>query len=160
MSKFDLKRFYHFCFQLRIEAKELGLIRMNNLLGTQTYVMDEVAKGLENDKHFFVCLKGRQLGITTITLALDLYWHFKGASTYASKLEAYKKNTTLKDAVVTGLCKIGDHRVALGVMDFNFLGGSMGSVVEFRERIHTCGVVAHSRSNHACSERGVACCQS
>jgi acetyl-CoA carboxylase carboxyl transferase subunit beta len=55
--------------------------------------------------------------------------NFKGASTYKSKLEAYKKNTTLKDAVVTGLCKIGDQRVALGVMDFNFLGGSMGSVV-------------------------------
>jgi acetyl-CoA carboxylase carboxyl transferase subunit beta len=55
--------------------------------------------------------------------------HFKGASTYASKLEAYRKRTTLKDAVVTGLCKIGDQRVALGVMDFNFLGGSMGSVV-------------------------------
>ena len=54
---------------------------------------------------------------------------FKGVATYASKLEAYKKNTTLKDAVVTGLCKIGEQRVALGVMDFNFLGGSMGSVV-------------------------------
>jgi acetyl-CoA carboxylase carboxyl transferase subunit beta len=50
-------------------------------------------------------------------------------STYKSKLEAYQKNTTLKDAVVTGLCKIGEHRVALGVMDFSFLGGSMGSVV-------------------------------
>jgi acetyl-CoA carboxylase carboxyl transferase subunit beta len=55
--------------------------------------------------------------------------NFKGVSTYKSKLDAYKKNTTLKDAVVTGLCKIGDHRAALGVMDFNFLGGSMGSVV-------------------------------
>lgn len=55
--------------------------------------------------------------------------NFKGASTYKSKLEAYKKNTTLKDAVITGLCKIGNHRLALGVMDFNFLGGSMGSVV-------------------------------
>ena len=54
---------------------------------------------------------------------------FKGVATYASKLEAYKKNTTLKDAVLTGLCKIGEQRVALGVMDFNFLGGSMGSVV-------------------------------
>jgi len=54
---------------------------------------------------------------------------FKGVATYKSKLEAYKKNTTLKDAVITGLCKIGNHRVALGVMDFNFLGGSMGSVV-------------------------------
>src|SRR5664279_1382719 len=41
---------------------------------------------------------------------------FKGVSTYKSKLEAYKKNTTLKDAVVTGLCKIGEQRVALGVI--------------------------------------------
>ena len=31
--------------------------------------------------------------------------------------------------MLTGLCKLGDHRVALGVMDFSFLGGSMGSVV-------------------------------
>jgi acetyl-CoA carboxylase carboxyl transferase subunit beta len=54
---------------------------------------------------------------------------FKGVSTYKSKLEAYQKNTTLKDAVVTGLGKIGPHRLALGVMDFSFLGGSMGSVV-------------------------------
>ena len=49
---------------------------MDTLLGTQTYVMDEIAKGLENDIHFFVILKGRQLGITTISLALDLYWQF------------------------------------------------------------------------------------
>ena len=46
------------------------------LLGTQSYVMQEIAKGLEDNKHFFVILKGRQLGITTISLALDLYWHF------------------------------------------------------------------------------------
>ena len=49
---------------------------MDNLLGTQTYVMEEIAKGLQDDIHFFVILKGRQLGITTISLALDLYWHF------------------------------------------------------------------------------------
>lgn len=38
--------------------------------------MNEIAKGLDNDIHFFVILKGRQLGITTISLALDLYWQF------------------------------------------------------------------------------------
>jgi acetyl-CoA carboxylase carboxyl transferase subunit beta len=54
---------------------------------------------------------------------------FKGVETYAAKLESYQKSTTLKDAVVTGVCKIGEHRAALGVMDFDFLGGSMGSVV-------------------------------
>jgi len=73
---FDLKQFYHFCAQLQIETKEQGLKKMGNLLGSQTYVMDEIKKGLDEDVHFFVILKGRQLGITTISLALDLYWHF------------------------------------------------------------------------------------
>jgi acetyl-CoA carboxylase carboxyl transferase subunit beta len=54
---------------------------------------------------------------------------FKGVATYKSKLDAYRKSTTLKDAVVTGIAKIGTHTAALGVMDFQFLGGSMGSVV-------------------------------
>jgi acetyl-CoA carboxylase carboxyl transferase subunit beta len=48
---------------------------------------------------------------------------------YEGKLERDKKATLLQDAVVTGLCKIGEHRVALGVMEFGFMGGSMGSVV-------------------------------
>ena len=73
---FNKDLFYKFCSELKIETKEQGLRKMNNLLGTQTYVMNEIAKGLEDDIHFFVILKGRQLGITTISLALDLYWHF------------------------------------------------------------------------------------
>jgi hypothetical protein len=77
--KFNLKQFYTFCSQLKIETKEQGLRKMDNLLGTQTYVMDEIANGLENGIHFFVILKGRQLGITTISLALDLYWHYINA---------------------------------------------------------------------------------
>jgi acetyl-CoA carboxylase carboxyl transferase subunit beta len=54
---------------------------------------------------------------------------FTGVTSYSSKLEAYQKTTGLKDAVIAGVGKIGHHRVALGVMDFGFLGGSMGSVV-------------------------------
>ena len=54
---------------------------------------------------------------------------FTGAASYKDKLTANWKKTGLKDAVVTGIGKIGEHRLALGVMDFAFLGGSMGSVV-------------------------------
>jgi len=54
---------------------------------------------------------------------------FTGVASYTNKLADYQKATGLKDAVITGLCKIGEHRAALGVMDFSFLGGSMGSVV-------------------------------
>ncbi len=54
---------------------------------------------------------------------------FTGVTSYTSKLESYQSSTGLKDAVLTGICRLGSQRVALGVMDFNFLGGSMGSVV-------------------------------
>ena len=54
---------------------------------------------------------------------------FTGVASYKEKLDVYQKTTGLKDAVITGIGKITDFRVALGVMDFAFLGGSMGSVV-------------------------------
>jgi acetyl-CoA carboxylase carboxyl transferase subunit beta len=54
---------------------------------------------------------------------------FTGVAAYTTKLEDTKKKTSLKDAVITGIGKIGEHRIGLGVMDFSFLGGSMGSVV-------------------------------
>lgn len=54
---------------------------------------------------------------------------FTGVASYTSKLEEYRKSTGLRDSVITGICQIGEQRVALGVMDFSFLGGSMGSVV-------------------------------
>ena len=55
--------------------------------------------------------------------------NFTGAASYKSKLEKNLATTGLKDAVITGIGKIGEHRVGLGVMDFKFLGGSMWSVV-------------------------------
>ncbi|MDR3456834.1 MAG: acetyl-CoA carboxylase, carboxyltransferase subunit beta [Verrucomicrobiae bacterium] len=50
-------------------------------------------------------------------------------ASYKSKLERDRKATMLRDAVVTGIGKIGKHQVGLGVIDFRFMGGSMGSVV-------------------------------
>ena len=54
---------------------------------------------------------------------------FTGVASYPSKLERYQGKTGESDAVITGLCQMGSHKVALGIMDFSFLGGSMGSVV-------------------------------
>jgi acetyl-CoA carboxylase carboxyl transferase subunit beta len=48
---------------------------------------------------------------------------------YAKKLKQYRKKTGMEDAVVTGRATIKGRPVVLGVMDFRFLGASMGSVV-------------------------------
>jgi acetyl-CoA carboxylase carboxyl transferase subunit beta len=48
---------------------------------------------------------------------------------YSKKISEHQERSGSKDAVITGIGRLNTHRVALGVMDFNFLGGSMGSVV-------------------------------
>ena len=48
---------------------------------------------------------------------------------YEEKLTAAKQKTNLEEAVVTGKCKINKKDVLLGIMSFDFMGGSMGSVV-------------------------------
>jgi acetyl-CoA carboxylase carboxyl transferase subunit beta len=48
---------------------------------------------------------------------------------YADRLEEARKKTGLEDAILSGVGKIGGRHVALAVMDFRFIGGSMGSVV-------------------------------
>ncbi len=54
---------------------------------------------------------------------------FTGTDSYPDKLAGNIRKTGHKDAVSCGEARIGDHEVALGVMDFSFLGASMGSVV-------------------------------
>lgn len=49
--------------------------------------------------------------------------------TYPRKQEENERKSGLKDAIVTGTCKIEGSGAALGVMDFGYFGGSMGSVV-------------------------------
>ena len=54
---------------------------------------------------------------------------FSDRKLYVKRLEDMKLKTGLHDAVQTGIGEIGHIQIALGVMDFRFMGGSMGSVV-------------------------------
>ncbi len=54
---------------------------------------------------------------------------FKDRRAYAERLLESQAATGLKDAVVTGICQVNGIPMALAVMDFRFMGGSMGSVV-------------------------------
>ncbi|QPN56939.1 acetyl-CoA carboxylase carboxyltransferase subunit beta [Synechococcus sp. CBW1107] len=54
---------------------------------------------------------------------------FKDRRSYADRLRDTQQSTGLRDAVVTGHCLLEGLPLSLGVMDFRFMGGSMGSVV-------------------------------
>lgn len=55
--------------------------------------------------------------------------NFVDTESYAERIKKAQAKTGLNDAVVTGLGEICGHKIALAVMDFEFMGGSMGSVV-------------------------------
>lgn len=48
---------------------------------------------------------------------------------YKASITKSKEASGLNEAIKIGTCSINSHEVALGVMDFRFIGGSMGSVV-------------------------------
>jgi len=54
---------------------------------------------------------------------------FTDTVSYSERLEKAKAKTGLDEAVITGIGQIEGHKVATAVMDFDFMGGSMGSVV-------------------------------
>lgn len=48
---------------------------------------------------------------------------------YAAKIKGDRSKSGLNEAIVVGFCSISGVPVGVGVMDFNFRGGTMGSVV-------------------------------
>jgi len=77
----------------------------------------------------------RQLIDTNTWRSLDEELHpidplkFRDRKAYSDRLREIQDKTGLADAVQTGLGQLAGLPVALGVMDFRFMGGSMGSVV-------------------------------
>nr|YP_009319145.1 acetyl-CoA carboxylase beta subunit [Merianthera pulchra]APA18246.1 acetyl-CoA carboxylase beta subunit [Merianthera pulchra] len=48
---------------------------------------------------------------------------------YKDRIDSYQRKTGLTEAVQTGTGRLNGISIAIGVMDFQFMGGSMGSVV-------------------------------
>src|SRR5678815_4618227 len=81
---------------------------------------------------------------------------FQGMASYEDRLRKYQESTGLIDSVLSGAGLIEGYKVALAIMDFSFLGGTLGSVAG--ERItraieeatkNRCAVIIFSASGGA-----------
>ena len=54
---------------------------------------------------------------------------FSSRTSYRQRIANDQRRTGLTEALVTGTCLIGGSPAILAVLDFGFMGGSMGSVV-------------------------------
>ncbi|HEX3437174.1 MAG TPA: acetyl-CoA carboxylase, carboxyltransferase subunit beta [Pseudacidobacterium sp.] len=55
--------------------------------------------------------------------------HFSDLKSYKSRLKKAQADTGLNDAIINALGQMGPHSVVLSVMEYSFIGGSMGAVV-------------------------------
>lgn len=68
---------------------------------------------------------------------------FIDTENYPQRLASAKEKSGHNEAVIVGTCQLLSHEIALGVLDFNFMGGSMGSVVGERLTL----LIEHSLSH-------------
>jgi len=54
---------------------------------------------------------------------------FVDSELYTDRIKKAQEKTKRKDAAMVGVCEIKGKKIALGILDFSFMGGSMGSVV-------------------------------
>jgi acetyl-CoA carboxylase carboxyl transferase subunit beta len=88
--------------------------------------------------HHFRITVGQRLSITVDrgtwremfeNLAVGDPLGFVDSKPYPARMKAAREESGRNDAVVVGVAKIEGHPAALGIMDFEFMGGSMGIVV-------------------------------
>lgn len=72
---FDFAHFREYLNALKISTKEEGFILLGqHLMGTQVRWLKEIEEGMSRGVREFVTLKCRQIGISAISLAADLYF--------------------------------------------------------------------------------------
>ena len=57
------------------------------------------------------------------------FLNFTDLKSYKLRLEEARQKSKVSEAIIVGSAKISGFDVGIGVMDFSFMGGSMGSVV-------------------------------
>jgi acetyl-CoA carboxylase carboxyl transferase subunit beta len=55
--------------------------------------------------------------------------HFKDSKKYVDRVKGAQTKSGLKDAIIAGIGSIDSIKISFAIMDFEFIGGSMGSVV-------------------------------
>lgn len=76
VAPFPRERFVRFLKALKVQSKDFGLVPFR-LLGSQAYLLDEIERALAQSITTIYVLKSRQIGISTLLLALDMFWAFE-----------------------------------------------------------------------------------
>ena len=113
------------------KCPECGEILYKNRLAQNLYVCPACGHHLRIDAEDYVDLLIDDGGFTVTNTEIRSGdpLEFRDLKKYTDRLEAAEAKTGRKEAVITGYGPLDAIGVNLAVMDFSFIGGSMGSVV-------------------------------
>ena len=97
-----LPAFLKFCSVITINSKNHGRVPLR-VNGAQRRFLTELHGALEKDIHHAVCLKSRQLGMSTILLALDLFYLFMFPGLQGALIYDTAKNTQQARLLLTDM---------------------------------------------------------
>lgn len=81
------------------------------------------------DKRLKMLFDDEKYDLADLPVLQDDPLKFKDSQKYADRLRTYRKATGNQDAIKVALGKIGGVDAVVAVMDFSFMGGSMGTAV-------------------------------
>src|SRR5258705_7736321 len=108
-----------------------GTVHSRAVLEERLYVCPECKHHLSMPSHARIATlvdEGTFIELEHSLVSVDPL-EFADLRSYRARLQEARRETGVREAVTTGICKIGGQRAVLVVFDFAFLGGTMGSVV-------------------------------
>ena len=116
---------------LWVKCPNCGLLMYNKVLDSNCKVCPKCSyhfPSSSDDRIKYICDNNSWVPFNSSLSSTDPLG-FSDRKLYSERLLDTKINTGLSDAVQTGMSSIKGIKVAIGIMDFRFMGGSMGSVV-------------------------------
>ena len=128
---------YHIMLQLHIHIVEIQCencyeLNYKKLLKSKMNICDECGYHLKmssSERIELLIDPGTWDPMDEDMVSLDPIQFHSEEEPYKNRIDSYQKKTGLTEAVQTGIGQLNGINVAIGVMDFQFMGGSMGSVV-------------------------------
>jgi hypothetical protein len=101
MSKPVFHNFDRFCSKLIVNSKEFGVRPLVPMWNTQRWYVMNILRAIERNIRFLVTNKARQGGITTIDLAILIFWMNKFAGTLAAMISDDGSNLARARGILT-----------------------------------------------------------
>jgi acyl-CoA carboxylase subunit beta len=117
--------------QAPVECPSCGLVHPAGALAEREYVCAGCGRYLAMPSRARIAMladRGSFREVNRNLISVDPL-QFMDRRPYRERLVEARRQTGLREAVTTGLCRIEGRQVVLVVFDFEFLGGTMGSVV-------------------------------